>query len=73
MAEQENRSYEETTHTQMIQACARVLVEAVTSLIQNDPHQWSKRPCSTCAAISTILGKPFGCLTHANLAHAKMN
>lgn len=63
----EDRGYEETTHTQMIQAAARVLVKSVTDLIQHDPHQWSKRPCATCAAISTILGEPFGCLTHNRL------
>lgn len=67
MNEQEDRSYEEKTHAQMIQACARVLVKAVTCLIQSDPHQWSKRPCKTCAAVSAILGEPFGCLTYNKL------
>ena len=56
-------THEERTHTEVIQAAARVLVEVVTGLIQNDPHQWSSRPCPTCSAVSTILGKPFGCLT----------
>ena len=30
-------------------------------LIENDPHQWSSRPCTTCNAISQIIGRPFGC------------
>lgn len=60
-------SYEETTQKEIMRAAARLLVEAVTDLIQADPHQWSKRPCQTCAAISTILGKPFGCLTYAKI------
>lgn len=47
--------------TEEIQAAARILMETVLKLIQNDSHHWSKRPCSTCSSISTIVGKPFGC------------
>lgn len=65
MNEAMSPSYEETTHAEIIQAAARVIVNAVTDLIQADPHQWSKRPCATCAAVSTLLGKPFGCQTKA--------
>jgi hypothetical protein len=30
--------------------------------LQADPHQWSTRPCQTCADISTIVGRSFGCV-----------
>jgi len=44
---------------------AEILAQTVLDLIQADPHQWSKRPCTTCQAVSTILKKPFGCVLHA--------
>lgn len=47
-----------------IRLAATILVEAVVDLLQNDPHQWSTRPCSTCTAVSGVLGKPFGCLKY---------
>ena len=46
----------------IIQAAANVLMESVIKLIEADPHQFSTRPCSTCKAVSTIRGKPFGCI-----------
>ena len=45
----------------MIKACANILLETVANTIYADPHQWSKRPCETCKAITGILGKTFGC------------
>jgi hypothetical protein len=39
----------------------RALAEAVGSVLECDPHQWSARPCSTCRTISGLLGRPFGC------------
>ncbi len=44
----------------MIKACANVLIDTIANIIYTDPHQWSKRPCETCKAITGILGKPFG-------------
>ena len=35
--------------------------QAVFGLIQQDPHQWSDRPCPTCRAATSILGYKFGC------------
>lgn len=46
-----------------IKAAARVLMEAALSLIEGDPHQWSTRPCGTCSAVTTLIGRPFGCVT----------
>lgn len=48
-----------------IQTAAHVLMDAVCDLIQSDPHQWSERPCQTCRAVSSIIGKPFGCSLYA--------
>jgi hypothetical protein len=39
----------------------RPILKAVLRLIQDDPHQWSSRPCSTCQTISGLIGEPFGC------------
>lgn len=36
--------------------------DAAFALIEGDPHQWSARPCQTCAAVSSLLGRPFGCV-----------
>lgn len=35
--------------------------EAVARLVEVDPHQFSKRPCSTCWTVSALLGRAFGC------------
>lgn len=45
----------------IVQAAAQVLVDAALRLIEVDPHQWSPRPCPTCRAVSSIVGRPFGC------------
>jgi len=38
-----------------------ILTDAIFDLLQNDPHGWSRRPCSTCRSITSIIGRPFGC------------
>lgn len=38
------------------------LLEPVLALLQRDGHSWSSRPCTTCEAITSIVGKPFGCV-----------
>lgn len=54
-----------------IQETARVLMYSVLKLIQDDPHQWSNRPCSTCGAITSILGRPFGCYAAYSIGEKK--
>lgn len=49
----------------LIRAAVRVVITPVLRLLQGDPHQWSKRPCATCRAVSSIVGEPFGCLLFA--------
>ncbi len=46
---------------QELKAAILILMETVLSLIQDDPHQWSKRPCPTCRAVSSMIGTDFGC------------
>jgi hypothetical protein len=46
---------------EIIKAAVNIIVESILNLIQDDPHLWSTRPCSTCRTISSIIGKPFGC------------
>lgn len=42
----------------LIRAAAHIMLEAILELIQDDPHQWSTRPCSTCQAVTSIVGYP---------------
>lgn len=49
-----------------IKAAALVLLEGALSQLQEDPHQWSTRPCPTCRAITSMLGKSFGCYLYAD-------
>ena len=46
----------------LLEAAAQKLLTPILRLLQNDPHQWSTRPCQTCQAITDIVGKPFGCV-----------
>ena len=51
----------------IIRAAANVIVDPIIRLIEDDPHQWSTRPCQTCKTISSLIGKPFGCVKKAEL------
>ena len=37
------------------------LLDEALAALEVDNHNWSERPCSTCRAITTALGRPFGC------------
>ena len=54
-----------TDEEKVIKAAVNIILGTALDLIQEDPHQWSKRPCSTCRAVSAIIGKPFGCVIKA--------
>jgi hypothetical protein len=54
----------QTEAKNLIQAAAGIILEAVFNLLQEDPHQWSTRPCSTCRAISAITQRDFGCVLY---------
>lgn len=55
-----------TDHEEVIRAAVNIILKTVLDLIQDDPHLWSKRPCSTCRSISAIINKPFGCVLKAD-------
>jgi len=42
-------------------AAIELIRNTAFDLIEKDPHLWSTRPCSTCAAVSTLLHRPYGC------------
>jgi hypothetical protein len=48
----------------ILKGAARIIMGAALDLIQSDPHQWSERPCSTCRAVTALLGRPFGCILY---------
>ena len=50
---------DEIAHT--IRASVMVVMQPILELIYRDPHQWSRRPCSTCQSITSMIGQPFGC------------
>ena len=50
---------------EIIQAAVQLIIDPVLRLLQEDPHQWSERPCPTCRAISSLIGKKFGCYLYA--------
>ena len=49
----------------LVSAAAKQLFDAALNVLQEDPHQWSSRPCSTCQVISAIAKRPFGCVLYA--------
>lgn len=55
----------DTTAADLVKAAAEKLLDAALKVIQDDPHQWSGRPCSSCRAVTAIYGKPFGCIARA--------
>jgi hypothetical protein len=48
-------------HEKRIAALEKILPVAALDLIYVDQHSWSTRPCSTCNAITTMIGQPYGC------------
>lgn len=45
----------------MVRGMVSLFMDAILKLIQEDPHQWSTRPCSTCRTITSMIDRPFGC------------
>jgi hypothetical protein len=48
---------------QLSYSVAMARAETIARLWESDPHQFSSRPCSTCKAITGVLGRKFGCAT----------
>ena len=49
----------------VIKAAINVVMASVLNVLQNDPHQWSTRPCATCRTITDVTGQKFGCYLYA--------
>ncbi len=47
----------------VIKAAALLMAETALQMIEKDPHQYSSRPCETCRVISSLIGRPFGCMS----------
>lgn len=43
------------------QAVSRERLHTVLDLLESDNHSYGDRPCSTCASVSFLAGRPFGC------------
>ena len=56
---------------EIVQAAARVLMEAALQLIEADSHQWSTRGCQTCRAVGSLVGRSFGCYKYAEMRAAR--
>ena len=48
-----------------VRKTAQEVVKISFDLLYVDPHNWSKRPCQTCQAISQLTGIDFGCIRKA--------
>ena len=46
---------------QAIRVAVDIIMDVVVETIGIDGHQWSDRPCSTCRAITGLIGRPYGC------------
>ena len=46
----------------LLEQAVNKIVTSVFDIIQNDPHQWSNRPCVSCETVSTLSGRRFGCV-----------
>ncbi len=46
---------------QAIRVQVGLIMDVVTETIGVDGHQWSDRPCQTCLAVTSLIGRPFGC------------
>jgi len=56
----------------LLRASVRVVIGATLDMLQEDPHQWSTRPCATCRAITAIVARPFGCYLYMEQRGAKV-
>lgn len=48
-----------------VQSAARLIIDSIVSVLQNDPHSWSTRECETCRVITGLIRRPFGCYEYA--------
>ncbi len=54
-----------TQNKDIIRAAAFLIADIALDVIEEDPHSWSSRPCPTCKTVSSLIGRPFGCIKKA--------
>jgi hypothetical protein len=59
------RTFQEQTHEEIIRAAAHMIADKALGLIEVDMHTFSTRPCQTCTSITSLIGRPFGCVNKA--------
>jgi hypothetical protein len=59
------KGFTEADLENLLSASMKRITGPAFDLIQADPHSWSSRPCSTCKAVSALIGRPFGCVLYA--------
>lgn len=60
----EQLSEAESDSTGLLSDVAKFIQYTAFDLLQEDPHQWSTRPCTTCQTISILIKRPFGCVLY---------
>lgn len=48
------------------------VAESIAGLMEADPHKFDIRPCSTCATISKLIERNFGCVAREAQALAEL-
>lgn len=51
--------------TQLEMALPKMVPMSALEILARDPHRFSTRGCETCRNISTVIGKPWGCIALA--------
>ncbi len=54
-----------TAEADALRATVEVVTKAILDVLQEDDHHWSSRPCGSCRAISSMIGRPFGWYEYA--------
>lgn len=49
----------------------KMVPQAALDIFAADAHRFSIRPCATCQNVSTVIGKPWGCIALAKRAASK--
>ncbi|MBR9837001.1 MAG: hypothetical protein GYB50_03800 [Rhodobacteraceae bacterium] len=50
----------------------KMIPQAALDIFARDPHRFSDRPCATCQNITTIIGRPWGCVASARRNRVKI-
>ena len=56
---------------EVLAAAVKRQLGVILWILQDDPHQWSTRPCPTCETISQLAGLSFGCVRKREAENAQ--